>query len=503
MSESKYKMVELAFILFIIILGFYYIYLAFNTQMLGEDEASYFSLAKDFMKFEYKQDPYVVIPLVSLFYVPFFYLLGASLGLAKAVIAMFGILTIIMIYLFCKKLDKTTFFGINIFGLASISILLTISYFTHFMLISYTEIPIAFFSILFLYLLLDFNDMKKAVFLGFVIGLSFYMKTSALIFPIVLFIFSAVKYFIKKDKRFFKLSLISCIIFAAFIIPFALRNIILFNYPFIDGLNSFFAIPSNLIPAWNSAEITRALSLSVNLFDVFGYVALFLSIFGIVYAFESKNEKIFFATFMFLLFVLIFYVRNFFGAGISDPRYFSVVFPEIALIGGYYIGKVVGIKKYLPIILIIFLVFAVYSSITIALSTEQSQRYPNDYINALKWFKQNTNKNNVVFTAYGGSLSYYGERKNIWATSIDEFPELMHSTDSTYIYSTMKKYNVSYILVWRGVLSSDWIIPQSNIIGVFTYNFVTQVDGDKQHFNMTYSNTNSQGQTDNFIFKVL
>ena len=153
--------------------------------------------------------------------------------------------------------------------------------------------------------------------------------------------------------------------------------------------------------------------------------------------------------------------------------------------------------------MVLFFIFAVYTSINVAITTEQSQRYPNDYINALKWLNRNTDKDDNIFTAYGGSVGYFAERNTVWAISMDEFPDLMHSTNSTYIYNTLKDYNISYILIWRGILSSDWIIPESNIIGVFTYNFVEHVQNDTEHFNLEYSNTNSQGQADNFIYKLL
>ena len=110
---------------------------------------------------------------------------------------------IILIYLFCKKIDKTSIYGINAFGLASISIILTIFYFTHFMMIAYTEIPIAFFSMLFAYLMIDFKDVKKSILVGVVIGLAIYVKSSAIILPMVLFLFYIANYALRRDKKSF------------------------------------------------------------------------------------------------------------------------------------------------------------------------------------------------------------------------------------------------------------------------------------------------------------
>lgn len=503
MSEND-RYIEILFILFIIFLGFYYMFLASNTQMLGEDEGGYLKIAKEFTNLEYEKDIYVAYPLTPLIYSLAFLLFGYSLAVAKAVIAFFGILTLLMLYLFCKKIDETSFYGINIFGLASISIILTISYFTHFMLIAYTEIPMAFFSMLILYVLLELKNIKSAIFAGSVMGLAFYVKsTIPIIFPVALFLFALTKYFWKKDRQFLKIALIACVVSAVFMIPFILRNLILFDLPEIEGLNSFFKGNEAISPDWMTADIMKSLSISINPLSVFGFIAIFTSILGMVYLIQEKNEKMLFVFFLFALFMIVFFVRTAVGAGIGDPRYFSVLFPPIALIGGYITGKIVGIRKYLPMLLVLFFIFAVFTSITVAITTEQTQRYPSDYINALKWLSRNTNKDDLIFTAYGGSVDYFAERNSIWAIFMNDFPDLMHSTDSTYIYNTLKNYNVSYILVWRGVLSSDWIIPESNIIGVFTYNFVEQVQNDTEHFSLEYSNTNSQGQPDNFIYKLL
>jgi hypothetical protein len=498
MNDDKNRKIESIFILFIILLGFYFSYLSLNTQMLGEDEASYYSLAKDFMNLEYNKDIYVVMPLTSLFYVPFFYVFGTSLGIAKAVISIFGILTLIFIYLFCKKIEPASFYGINVFGMASISVILTISYFTHFMLISYTEIPIAFFSILFTYLLLDFNTVKKATVVGIMMGLAIYVKATAFLLPVILFLLFLGNYVIKRDKdslHSFKLVLLSCLIFVLILLPFVVRNLILFNFPFVEVLDLFFKIPPEFT-SWGTAETLKTISLPINLYDVFGYIALFLSIFGIIYSFQTKNEKMILVTFIFLLFISVFFVRSFLGTAISDPRYFSFIFPQIAILGGYYLSKTFQWKRYLVSIVLVLFIFSVSISVAVALTTSQTQRYPSNYINALNWIRRNTNQEDIIFTAYGGSLKYYGERISVWSRMI-EFPEVMTTSNSTRIYDVLKQYNISYVLVWRGILAENYIIPGSNINGAFTYNFLSQVDNDKEHFNLEYSNE------DNFIYKLL
>ena len=200
--------------------------------------------------------------------------------------------------------------------------------------------------------------------------------------------------------------------------------------------------------------------------------------------------------FIFLFFIFIFFVRNILAPAPADPRYFSFVFPQIAILGGYFFSKAFKWKRYTISIVLILLIFSVLTSVSVALNTSQTQRYPTNYVNALSWIKRNTNQNDLVFTAYGGSLKYYAERNSVWSF-MTEFPEVMTTDNSTFIYETLRHYNVSYILVWRGILASDYIIPESNINGAFTYNFLTQVDGDKEHFSLVYSNE------DNFVYKLL
>jgi hypothetical protein len=148
------------------------------------------------------------------------------------------------------------------------------------------------------------------------------------------------------------------------------------------------------------------------------------------------------------------------------------------------------------VIIIPILIFGLYSSAIVAVSTSQSQRFPTNYVEALTWIKGNTPKGSLIFTTYGGTTRYFAERNNFWQ-NVNEFPDVMTTTNSTFIYQTLRKYNISYILIWRGVLAQDYIIPQSNIAGVFTYNFLNTVVNDTQHFSVTYQNQ------DNIVLKLV
>ena len=89
----KEKHIEYIFLIFLLALSVFYIYSAFNTPMLGEDEATYHYTGKEIMEGKltlFVENKPVKLPLfVPLLYSVFFILLGPSLQVAKMVIAIF------------------------------------------------------------------------------------------------------------------------------------------------------------------------------------------------------------------------------------------------------------------------------------------------------------------------------------------------------------------------------------------------------------------------------
>ena len=375
--------------------------------------------------------------------------------------------------------------------------------FSHFMLIVYLEVPIALFSALLMYLFLGMDSYKKAVVTGVVLALAFFTKQTGLFLIAGILVYEAIYYFYKRDKNQLKFTFVSILIAAVLISPFLVRNITLYNYPFIHFANTLFKfIDTNL--GWEG--VTTKL-LSVPMFTVqsyannIGWLAVIAMVLTLVWFFLKAGSKqvskellvsvIF--TFIFMVLYYIFYLTDF---GISEPRNLFVIFPQFALIGGFFLWKLSTKKSYFKVLLLLVIALSAYTSITIAAGTAASQRYPDTYVSALEWVGKNTNQNDIILTTYGGSLKYFADRDNIW-DGVKELPQIMSTTDSNYTYDIMKKYNVSYILIWRGVLNENFIIPESNLIGVFTVNFLNTVLSDTEHFNVTYQNQ------DDIVFKVL
>ncbi len=499
--EFKSK-IEYLFIAVLIGFGVYLMYLASGTQMLGEDEAVYYSLAQSFTNLQYPSFDSLGRPenfpvFVSLIYSAFFSIFGPSLFLAKAITAFFGLLTLLIVYVIGKK------FSIY-YGFLAAVILLSMTSFTHQNMIAYVEIPIAFFSALFAYFLLEFRPLEKnstirAVIIGAILGLAYYTKFSALVLVLILFLHSFTFYYFSKNKKYLKLFLMSIVAFVVMISPFLVRNLYYFQYPFFEGLNLFFKQPAyfaDVNPKWLIDAISQLspVNTSIQTYSAtFGWVALALGLFGLGWLVGNykvdinKTRYLFSLSLVATVFILIFNWFFIIGYTVIEPRYLSIIFPQVALLGGFFLWQTQEKSKYLLPIVLIIIFFGLFNSVGIAQATNSAQRYPNDYLDALKWIKTNTDSSDIIFTAYGGSLQQFSNRQNLWI--IKEFPDLMRSQNSTLIYQTLKDYNVSYILIWQGILAQDYIIPQSNLLGAFTVNFLNVVSQDTQHFVPVYSNS--------------
>jgi len=496
----KEDLIEKAFIVFLVVLGIFYLYLASHTQMLGEDEAFYYELGEQFSTSSYPvryqvSNPQVLSPFISLSYALPFMLFGPSLELGKIITAVFGILTLLMVYLIGKKTNIY-------YGIISAFILLSITLFTHFMFITYQEIPIAFFSALATLLFLNMNSFKRAILLGAVLSLTFYVKQSGLILLGSFFLYAIFLYFYEKDRKYLKLSIFSIIVSVFFILPFIIRNLYLYNYPHTQFLNFFFKAPQAVIWEGVTSKMISPLMSDVQSYTSnFGWLVVISLIFGLSLFLNKvvSERKIAKHIFLFVLISFIFltsyYTFYFLNIAIVESRYFAIIFPQISLLGGYFLWKLKEKNKYFLVLMLLTIIFSVYSSISVASSTAASQRYPSNYIEALNWIKEKTNKNDLIMTTYSGSVKYFAERDTIW--SINELLQIMTTSNTTYIYEMMKKYNISYILVWRDVLGQDFIIPESNLNGIFTFKFLNNVINDSKQFNITYQNQ------DNIIFKVL
>jgi 4-amino-4-deoxy-L-arabinose transferase-like glycosyltransferase len=511
MKKSTEKKIEIVFIIFVLLFTVFYFYLAANTDFLGDDEFGYYHNAKMFSQGEMQTLDIYGYPITfpGLFVTSFtsllFLLFGPSLTISKMVSAFFGILTLIMVYLIGRK--------INIFyGIVSSIIFLSIYLFTHFMLLAYMDVPITFFSTLILYILLKDDSPKKTILLGVVLGISYYIKSSALVITLFMFLYSLFRSLKENNFSYLKSIMFSIIISFLILSPFLIRNIILYRFPYYDVLNIFFkeySLYTAGFPKWLEDQVSTIspVNLSLNMFlGTMGWPLFILSIFGfswlVVYdKLEAKEKNILLQSIFFVgIFLLVFFATQITGFAALESRHMFLMFPSLALASGFFMLKLQEKNKWLIVVAIAISLLSLQQSIGTAMATAESQRFPDDHIQAINWIKQNTEPDDLIFTTYGGPLGYYGERFNIWAPSPclgEKFPNMMTTTDGGYIKEALKECDVSHILIWRQTVAQDYIIPASNLWGIYTYNFMNLVLTDTENFLVVYSNEN------NAVLKIL
>jgi 4-amino-4-deoxy-L-arabinose transferase-like glycosyltransferase len=492
------KKIEMVFLVSLFVLGIFNIYMASQTAFLGEDEAGYVELANSFTNLHfdatYSNGKHNVFPtFIPSLYSFFFMIFGSSLALAKMITAIFGLLTLFVVYLIGRK--------INVYvGMLSVASLLLMSFFSHMSLLAYVDVPTAFFSALFVYIFTAMKDsMKKSLVLGAILGISYFVKVSTFFIMIIFGLYVLYEFFTKRDKNQLKFGLLTILVAALIVSPYIIRNIALYNYPYFIVLDILF--PSLHITGWvgpGTASSTPLLNLGLFI-SAFDWLPLLIGIFGIAFVFAEKNEvpkQVKFSTALFLSFIAIFVVLYIMGKIIAEPRYLMIVFPELAVISGFFLYKLSQKSKYLSVLIIIMIILGFYTSMTMSLATEQSQRYPTSYVQALQWIDKNTPKDSLVFTTFSGSVNIYAHRQDIW-TEIVEFADIMTTDNATFIHDTLKRYNVSYVAIWSGVVAQTYFVPNANLAGVFSYQFVNTVLNSPENFNITYQNQ------ENAVLKVV
>jgi len=511
MKRDTEKKIEIIFIGFLVLLGLYYMLLAAETNFLGDDEFGYYYNAKSFSQGTIQILDIYGYPMgfpglfVTTFTSFFFLLFGPSLAISKTVSTFFGFLTLIIVYLIGRRINV-------IYGIVSSISLLSIYLFTHFMLLAYVDVPITFFSALILFIFLRNDNFKNTIILGLVLGISYYTKSSALIITLFLFLYSLFKSFKENNLKQLKHIIISILISFLILSPFLIRNIIFFRFPYYDVINIFFknyALYPVTFPKWLEDSISTISPVRISL-DIFistmGWPLFIFSIFGfswlIVYEKLKPKEKdtLLKSTFFVGTFLLMFIITQITGFVPLESRHMFIMFPSLALASGFFMLKLYEKNKWLIVVAIVISLLSLQQSVGTAIATKESQRFPDDHIQAIRWIKTNTEPNDLIFTTYGGSLGYYGERFNIWAARPclgEEFPTLMTTNNGTLINNILKKCKVSYILIWMPTVAQNYIIPESNLWGIYTYNFLNVVRNDTDNFNVTYSNQN------NLILKVL
>jgi len=473
------------FVFFSIILFLFYTSLAIKTNPLGSDEFVYFRYAKEIYQGKYTGFTYDGYPVKAPLMLSFvsaglFSIFGESLAILKLVSCMFGLFTVIFLYFAVKKIKGT------LPAILSVSLLLSFMLFSHFLLIGYVEVLIAFFSSAVILLLTRERKLKYGILLGIAVSLSLFAKHSGLIlFPIVLIYFIWTKEYKEHKKYLFLALVIPLIIWSTFII----NNIYTYQMPAIFGIDKIWvAIFGNPYPPQGAPEIEGAGQVFfVGLVSSFGMIPAFFIFLGITYLYyQGKND----ITKISLIAIILFMLLSLSMFFIHEPRYLSIIYPFLVFgVSGFWEGLenlVEERKAIFYVVAIILVVIFIRESFTSVMSTSQQQRWHPSYVEGLYWIRNNTPEGSVIFTAYGGSVYYYAGRDITWVTP--DFPAMMTTDNSTFIHEKLLAQDADYIYIWQGIIGDHYIIPQSNLFGIFTVRFYNAIQTDLERFNLVYNN---------------
>jgi len=472
------------FIFFCMCLFTFYAFLATKTAFLGEDEISYFRMSKEmhegkFTGFTFDGQPITAPLMLSFISSILFNVLGEQLAVLKVVSSMFGLFSVILLYFAVKKLK-----GIMPAILTS-SLMMSMIIFSHFLVVAYVEDMIVFFSSLVIFILTMERNTKYALLLGLSITLAFFAKQSGLmLFPVV-FIYLL---WTKENKKYILISLmIPLAIWGVFI----LHNISVYRIPAVFILNDiWYKLYGNPYPETSLPEFKAVGKLFfTDVFPSVGYVPMLFILIGFYYVYLNPEEKF---TKISIIAVIIFMILSASMLFLHEARYMTIIFPFMVLMtAGYWEGvkKLFADKNKVWIFYLIagaLVVWFIHDSLITVQATSTTQRWNPSYINGLQWIRNNTKTDATIFTAYGGSVYYYADRNYTWVTP--KFPEIMRSTNSTIVYNDLVNQGVDYIYIWQGIVGNDYIIPQSNLFGIFTVNFMNLVRNDTSHFTEVFQN---------------
>jgi len=333
--------------------------------------------------------------------------------------------------------------------------------------------------------------------------MAFYTKGSGIILTGVVLLYALMLLLLFENRAYFKFAVVACMISVALITPWALANIAIHNYPFVEGINMLFEAEYAVL-RMSTGEIvdfersdhpyyTQAATMtksSVNYLATFGWMVLILGFMGSTYALLRRYRVPFLSLFVCFIFIAAFTIM------VGEPRYLSLIFPQVAIVGGVFLGELTDTfkdetgKKYAVICGTLIMVvgyLSLTSSLATAMQTSSSRRYSDDYVNALKWIRGNTPDDAYIFTVYGGSTFFYARRDAVWAI-IKEFPLMMEPTsNSTYIHQTLGRYNVTHVFIDSSLVADTYFIPHLNIVGLFSKHFVDEVVGDTDNFRVVYT----------------
>lgn len=440
------------------------------------------------------------------------WLMGGEVGI-KLLIPVFSMLSAAMIYLFFEKQKKP------LVGLFSSFIFLSMPSLVTYGVLNYTD---TFLTMMFScaayfgFFAFEDNDKKNAILAGVFAGLGFLAKGSGfLVLAMLAFYFIISKKF--KSKKAFKTAIIILVMFAAIVVPWLLRSLILYDavcyHPVLmSGCDPVHDVE---IPEIEGLEFAGRLDQSgteanvwdiglLNYFDfAFGITTMIFVLFGIAGLIAKKKNMNLMHLSWILVLIPIFYLSttNAFNAAAraeDAARYTLPLVAPLAALAGIFLTDVFEwtkkYSKYLAIIIVgLMLIMPMLSAYNKAEGMKSVKAFSDGFFEGCDWIEKNTPENSLLFSVYAHHTMYFCNRKAI--RYLPDSAEIQITNNDT-AYEHLKLHGFDYVFVQAFTLSYD------------AYSEVTMVDflnymEESEKFERVLDNTNVYGNSGVILYKIL
>lgn len=468
MKEIEIELKYILFFAFILFLSVVYIYYGALTDSWGfGDETYYYLASKSIVENNWVishipklyatagfQGEWLGKPPLSYYMPTIFYWLGnGNLTVFKLFAPIFGILTVLLVFIIGKNLYN--------FWAGFVAAILTAGtpLFIHFSIITYAETLTAFFILLSLYTAykaITIRSKKWIILAGIIFGLV--IKEISFFIPIIFIVYLGLRFLTRSfDMKEFKILAIISVIGLLLYSPWLIRNYVLFKNPVFPAFPNIFGY-GGLDPVgyqlFRSAgykpliDIINALSLKA-----YFYFLFFFGAWGLLYlVIKRRMTDIWLLSIILVLILPIFLVPT-----ARDIRYLFPMIPILALpISFIFIEMYTSASqfaKYYKIasVLIILLVsiFSLYHIVNESKRIDEGIRHMYPGVEeGSNWIKVNVPKDAVIMDLWTPNFVYTTDRVVV-------FPHAFHAGELWNFWNSseqnalelLKKHGINYVIV--------------------------------------------------------
>ncbi len=478
MKEIEIELKYVIFFAFILFLSVVYIYYGAFTDSWGfGDETYYYLASKSIVENNWVishipklyatagfQGEWLGKPPLSYYIPAIFYCLGnGNLTVFKLFTPIFGILTVLLVFIIGKNLYN--------FWAGFVAAILTAGtpLFIHFSIITYAETLTAFFILLSLYTAykaITIRSKKWIILAGIIFGLV--IKEISFFIPIIFIVYLGLRFLTRSfDMKEFKILATIAVIGLLLYSPWLIRNYMLFRNPVFPAFPNIFGY-SGLDPIgyqlFRSAgykplmDVINAFSLQVYFFFLF-----FFGAWGLLYlVIKHRMTDLWLLSAILVLILPIVLVST-----TRDIRYLFPIIPILALpISFVFIemyNSISQFAKYYKIaaILIVLLVsiFSLYHIVNESKRMDEGIRHMQLGLGeAFKWIEENAPEDAVIMDLWTPNLVYSTDRVGV-------FPHAFHAGELWEFWKLseqdalklLEKHEIDYVQVERVLFQPEHI----------------------------------------------